>query len=588
MIKNITVKYCLLLVFTIGGMSHSLPVNGQNIISADPTNSFDMESIFVNPAVIPFQHRQVTLGMKIYQLGFISSEKLGLRTSYFSFALPEAFSGLINLGVTGQNFSVPMYDQTNFSVLLAKRPIERLSVGIRYNLFSKSYHEKFFNLVTPDDPVFANGTLKFAHSIGVGLIAFPWSTLSVAFSCDHLNRPDVSLFNDTYKQPLVYDFGFRYSLGYFSSSLFFNYFQNQWQLNWIFESRPSSFSTIKLGFVERSAKFGAQIHLFDGLSINYSYDYPFYEISQLSSGSHQISFLYDLDHADPIRELQFSKYDDAKFPIFNLPSQFFVDMDSDRLKIITRKIVRTIDEEVPQNALANLTELELAFNDSEIGKRQLYRHGKLGDKNLNSLFSSAKYSKKYEQWIADNFSSAGIDSLRFITNLNSAFRAENLRDSLIVGASFRDRQIEIKQLQNDPVTKRIDPHRIAPMSEADNYFLEPESVAFHISSLKIRNYNGVWKLVILDCTDHGIKTFAAKGRVPEAVSWDWRDSDGILIKPDIYYFYFQWQDKNKQWRRTQPKMFTVTKISRTLNIHVRSRPDDKDGPGRIVEIKLAN
>ena len=195
MIKS-TIKNILFVIAISGFLSQSKVGYSQNIVTADPTNTFDLESIFVNPAVIPFQHRQVTLGMKVYQLGFLSSEKFGFRTGYFSFALPEAFSGFMSLGITGQNFSVPLYDQTNFSFLLAKRPIERLSLGIKYNLFTKSYHQKYFDLVIPDDPVFADGTLKFAHSIGAGLILYPWSTLSVAFSCDHLNRPDVSLFQD--------------------------------------------------------------------------------------------------------------------------------------------------------------------------------------------------------------------------------------------------------------------------------------------------------------------------------------------------------------------------------------------------------
>ena len=565
-----------------------MSANGQNIVSADPTNTFDLESIFVNPSVIPFQHRQITLGMKVYQLGFLSSEKLGLRTNYFSFSMPEAFSGIISLGVTGQNFTVPLYDQTNFSFIMAKRPIERLSLGIKYNLFTKSYHQRYFDLVNPHDPVFADGTLKLAHSIGAGLILFPWSTLTIGFSCDHLNRPDVSLFHDKFKQPLMYDFGFRYSWGYFSSSMYFNYFQQHWQINWTFESRPSASSTIKLGFVQQAAKLGVQLHIFDGLSINYAFDYPFYEIHQLSSGSHQISFMYDLDHSDPIKELQFTRYDESYFPIFNLPSQFFIEMGCDELEIISRKIVRTIDDEVPQNALNNLTEVELALNDSAISKQQLYGHGKLLHQNLNSLYNSAKYSPKYEQWFVENLSSTSIDSLRLIADPNSVMRAANLRDSLIAHTPLLDQHIEITQLQDYTITKRVEPQVLHPLTKEQNDFLKPESVSFHISSLKMRNYRGIWKLVVSDCSDREIKTFTGKGRVPMTISWDWRDNDGTLIKPDVYYYYFQWEDKTKQWCRSQPKIFSVTKISRTLNIDVLSKPDNKNNSGRVIEIKLAN
>lgn len=561
---------------------------GQNLISADPSDTFDYESIFINPAVIPFQHRQVTLGMKVYQLGFLRSQELGLHTSYFSLSLPEDFLGFINLGLTGQNFSVPLYDQTNFSFLIAKRPVERLSIGIKYNLFTKSYHQRYFNLVDPIDPVFAEGTLKLAHSIGAGLIVFPWSTLAIGLSCDHLNRPDVSLFQDIYKQPLVYDFGVRYSWRYFSSSIYLNYLQQQWQFNWLFESRPSAASIVKLGFVQQSAKFGAQLNIIRGLSLSYVFDYPLYEINQLSNGSHQISIMYDLDHKDKIKELQFSNYDDGKFPIFNLSSQFFVEIENDKLEIVSQKINRTVEQQIPNSALKNLTEIELALNDSALYKPNLYDHGYILNHYLGSLSNSPRYSQKYEGWLADNLFSKKIDSLRLITDPNSLQRASKLRDFLIDNAPLWDQQIEIKPIENDILTKNIEPETLHPLTEKQYCRLNPETVTFQISAIKMRKYRGTWKLIISDCEANEIKTFVFRGSVPEAIYWDWRDNNGVLIKPDVYHYYIQWENKNGQWHKTQPKMFTVTKISRTLNIDIRSNPDNIDDQGKIVEIKFAN
>jgi hypothetical protein len=587
MTKINSIHNYLIFIFVTVLIFYPIIANSQNIISADPSDSFDSESTFINPAVIPFQHRQITLGMKVYQLGFLKSQELGLRTGYFCLTLPEAFSGLINLGFTGQNFSVPLYDQTCFSFLIAKRPVERLSIGIKYNLFTKSYHQKYFDLVDQDDPVFAKGTLKLAHSIGAGLILFPWSTLSIGFSCDHLNRPDVSLFQDNFKQPIVYDVGFRYSWAYFSSSIYFNYMQHQWQFNWIIESRPSASSTFKLGFVQRAAKLGVQLNVIEGLSINYAFDYPFYEVNLLSSGSHQIGFIYDLDHRERIKELQFTDYNEGKFPIFNLPSQFFVEMQSDKLEIITRKIHRSIDKVIPKSALKNLTEIELALNDSLLDIQQLYEHGYLRDENLSSLYRSAKYSQKYKEWFVKNLLSKRIDSVRIIVDSSTLQRATDLRDSLVTLTPFLDRQIEIKQIENCPLTKRIEPLSLQSSTNEQSYTLQPESVSFHISSIKMRKYRGIWKLVIADCSDNLIKTFIGKGHVPESVSWDWCESSGKLIKPDIYYYYLQWEDKNGQLHKTQPKMFSVIKVSRTLNIDIRSQPDSENELGNVVEIKLA-
>lgn len=562
--------------------------NGQNIISADPSNTFDSESIFINPAVIPFQHRQIVLGMKIYQLGFLKSQDFGLRNGYFSLSLPGAFSGTINLGLTGQNFSVPLYDQTNFSLLIAKRPIERVSLGIKYNLFTKSYHKGEFDLVEPNDPVFADGTFKLAHSIGAGIIFFPVSTLVIGLSCDHLNRPDVSLFQDNFKQPLVYDLGFRYSWTYFSSSVYLNYLQQHWQMNWVFETRPSASSTFKLGVVQQAAKFAVQLNMLEGLSLSYAFDYPFYEVNQLSRGSHQISFSYELDHRDRIKELQFTDFNKGNFPIFNLPSQYFVEIQTDKLEIISQQVVRTIDEEIPSAALKNLTEFELAMNDSVLNTPQFYRHGFLPSQNFSSFFASAKYSPKYQTWLAENFLSRKIDSLRFITDPNSVPRAENLRDFIVGHAQFDDRQIQIKHTEYHPATKRIEAHTLNHLAQKQYNTLNPESVSFRISAIKMRKYSGNWKLVITDCLEKEVKTFIGKGKVPDAITWDWLDDSGQLIKPDIYYYCVHWENKTGHWHKTQSKMFSVVKISRTLNIDIRSKPDNIDNPGQIVEIKFAN
>jgi hypothetical protein len=578
----------LITIFIMAQLCLAVMANGQNLISADPADTFDPEGLFINPGIIPFQHRQVTLGMKVYQLGFLKSQDWGLHTSYFSLSLPKNFWGFINLGLTGQNFSVPLYDQTNFSLALASRPIERLSIGIKYNLFTKSYHQKYFDLVYPDDPVFASGTVKFAQSLGVGFMLFPWSTFSIGFSGDHLNRPDISLFHDNYRQPLVYDFGLRYSWRYFSSSIYFNRLQQHWQFNWLVESRPFASSLVKLGFVQRAAKISAQVNIIPGLALNYAFDYPLYEINQLSNGSHQFSVIYDLDYRDKIKELLFTRFDDAKFPIFNLQSQFFVEIETDKLEIISQKINRTVEAEIPNSALKSLTEVELALHDSALSWLDLYEHGYTLSQNFGSLISSAKYSQKYKGWLADNLLSKKIDSLRFITDPNSMQRAISLRNFLVDHAPFLDQQLEIKPMTHEALTKEIEPEILHRLTEQQNYILNPESVAFQISALKMQKYRGTWKLVISDYADHEIKAFVINGHVPDTIPWDWRDNDGNLIKPDVYYYYIQWKNKTGQWQKTQPRMFSVAKISRTLTIDIRSTPESSNELGRIVEIKIVN
>jgi hypothetical protein len=325
--------------------------------------------------------------------------------------------------------------------------------------------------------------------------------------------------------------------------------------------------------------------------MNYIFDYPFYEVNQFSSGSHQISVVYDLDHRDKLKELQFTDFNKGKFPIFNLSPQFFVEMSCNNLEIVHRKIIRSVDDRIPENALGRLTEVELAFGDSSNQFQNFYKHGVVQDENLPGLYNAAKYSKTYIEYLKqfiDNSTLNSSNSIHLITNPNSLSRAMDLRDSLITGYSFLDQQIDIKQSENDPITKGIEPLQLSQSSNTQSYFLNPDSVSFHISSLKMNRYRGFWKLIISDYSGHAVKIFAEKGNVPDIIFWEWRDEEGKFIKPGIYHYFLQWQDKNNQIMRSQPKTFTVTKIARTLEIDIRSKPEYQKDQVSKIEIKLSN
>lgn len=562
-------------------------ISAQNLISGDPSDSYSEETLFVNPAVVPFHRHQIMVGMKVYQLGFLKGNDFGLRSSYIGYSLPEESLGLLSLAVTGQNFTAPLYGQTNFSLVLAKQPIQRVAVGLRYNLFTKSYHQKYFDMTDPGDPVFADGTVKFAQSIGAGVIFFPWSTVAVGFSCDHLNRPDISLSKDEYRQPLIYDWGVSYSWRWFTGSLSFNYMQRHWQTNLLVEARPVAFSALRVGVVQQAAKIGARFEVSPRLSFNYNYDYPLYEINRLSSGSHQISIIYQLGHDENFINLTRSRYDEGHFLRFDIEPQFFVDIETEKLEILAQQINHSVAEDVPVSALKNLDAEELAINDSLVEVSKLYNHGGTTNQRLPKLITASRYSKKYESWLAENLLQRKIASVRFIPEESAIERAKHLRDYMINHAPFLANQIQFQpMLQLD--SNRTTVGDVQQLSSRQYHSLTPKSVHFKISSVKMRKYHGQWKLEVRDGNHQIIKTFAAEAPVPKSVHWDWRDDHGNIIRPDVYSYAFYWQDKQGQWQHSDEKFFFVQKISRRLEIDIRSQPKPEHVPGGIVEIKFVN
>lgn len=585
-LKKITLWF--LILFGLLEIVAVRPCTAQNILTADPADIFDSKSIFINSAVIPFQKRQVGLGMQVHQLGFVDNNELGFNTGYFSLSLAEAFPVPLDFGLSGQNFSTPLYDQTNFSVHFATKPMERLSFGLKYNVFTKSYHQRYFDLVDVNDPVFANGTLKFAQSVGAGVLVFPWSTLSLGFALDHINRPDISLSEDQFRQPMIYDFGLRYSYGYFSSSVHLNYFQQHWQFNWLLESRPTPISTFRAGFVQQSANIQAQLEIFDGFAINYAFDYPLYEMSQISSGSHQINFIYELGRKNPLDEFYYTSYNDGKVPLFDLPSQFFVEMNAENLEIVARKVVREIEDQVPNHAIANLTEIELALNDTIFDPAGFYEHGQV-ELPLSRLPGASKYSTKYDKYLdelADNFSGDRIELVKILTESASRNRGEYLFDKMNLAGQNLDRSATIVQSEGFEPTQKVNSKELPRKSRNSVVQLNPDKAVFYISSLKMGNYRRGWRLVIFDYFERDIKTISEPGNVPEKIEWDWQNNKGKLIQPDTYFYRFIWFDKNNKEHHTRTKSFTVQKRSQSIFIDVCMSPKINEPESDRVEIKL--
>lgn len=583
-------------LLTIGVLSLALLVSyqsasGQNLIAGDPSDTFDLQAVFVNPAVIPFHHRQILVGMRLYQVGFLNASQFGLRSSYIGFTLPQIFSGLLDVGFTGQNFSTQLYDQTNFSLQLAKQALERVFVGAKYNLFTKSYHREYFDLENDNDPVFANGTLKFAHSFGAGLVVFPWSHLALSFSCDHINQPDVSLFKTADRQPMTLDFGARYSFGHFSSSIYFNNQHNFWQMNGVFESRPTPTTIFKIGYVQNAAKFEAQLDVRNGFSINYMFDYPFYEVNQLSRGCHQITCLVQLDHKVKLKELQFSKYNNGKFPLFDLPAQVTVELDCDNLEIVSRRIVHTVDPKIPPGALAYLTDIDLSLTDTTIHLSDFRTHGNPNRKEPAALYGSPKYSKKYQDYLERlirQSDRAGNQPVELISDANSLDRANHMRSNLITGKPELEHKIQIKKLDDQVQGMSLATPGAIPATTNDIIEVNPKTAIFRITSIKIKNDNSPWELVITDHSGNLVKSFRGKGELPAAISWDWRDARGNLVAPNLYFYHFQCRDKKETSIQSPHQSFYVKKISRTVYVDLRSSPYLQKDARSIVEIKFSN
>ena len=549
-----------------------------NLVIANSANIFDSKAGFSNPAVLYFQQSKLMLGMKVFHVGFMENDKLGFRNNYFCLSSPSFLSDNIVLGITGQYFGIPLYKQSQFSFHVSHKLINRLTVGLKYNILSHAYDRSQFDQIDSWDPVFSNGTAKISNSFGLGILFFPISDLSFGFSWDHINRPDVSLIGDGTRQPYLFNFGVRYSYKLLSTSINMNIFQNSPTFSWMLESIFPEKGLVRVGYEINALKLEGQLHVMNGISLNYGYDYPLYDLNEISSGSHQVGIVYDFDYKPGI------VLDTMDFPeYYNKKDVFFVAISSDQLKIINKKIKRTFSEDITKDNINNLNDFEVGKLDSSLNDAKFYNPNYVTSSSPEETESNPKLSdtyKEYLQKISDQLQDRGNKKI-VVYNLN---KEKNNRITANITPSVK-KQVVVKPLKNRTT---IEAGLSLEQYEKKTTLLFPEKVNFEILRTRRSNYED-WKLEIKNYWGNIVRIFQGTGTVPVQIEWDWRDIDGELLQPGEYFYTFYWTNSNGNLLKTKESTFSVIKIIRHLNVEITTKPKQEvDLNKSTYKIKLNN
>lgn len=563
-------------------MLHIPGVSGlysQNLVVANSADYRDAKSVFINPAILPFQQSKLMAGMKVFHVGFMPEDAMGFRNNYFSLISPFLFNQNLVVGMTGQFFGLPIYQQSQFSFNISHRPFRSISLGLKYNIFTYSYDKSNFDQIDQYDPVFSKGTSKTAHSIGVGLVFFPKSNLNLAISWDHINQPDVSLANDGIKQPYQFDFGVRYSYKFISTTLNVNVLDQSPSYSCMVESYFPGRGIIRMGYGTKSAKLEGQLNLVRGFSLIYGYEYPLFDFNEISTGSHQLCFVYDFAYNRfHIKEEAGSIVTDAL-----ISDDLFVTMSDDRLQIMKKKMKRDFCDQITNSHIELLMEPELGEIDSSQTDEKFfkpeYKYGaRLSDKHMNP-----KLTENYQQYL-QKISAAHEDADRIqvlVTPANEK-RLQGVAKNLQTAdnATFKPKSIA------GGSTTKLEKGNIQYFREIELMF--PEKVTFHIKGDKL-NYVHNWLLEIYDYDGHVLRTFQSPDDQFPQIEWDWRDAEGNLLPPDTYFYLFRWRDVHGNLLTTRRRDFSVEKIVRSLNVEVLSKPKNENSEeGASYLIKLHN
>ncbi len=570
---------------------------GQNYFPSDPANLYDWRAALGNPSIGAFQRGAAEAGYKLFHLGFADQGGSIFKASYALVNLPRQLPYRLAVGGQLQFFTSPLFQEGQFRVNLSRRWNRYLAVGIGLALRNISYNQENFDLVDPNDPVFAGGTSLWQPDISIGAVLIPWEPVLIGIGLTHLNRPSVSLLNSDIRLAPQIHIGLSLrlgNLGIFSGGEYRRQDET---------SRPQGFGQwqnpgigmLQIGLTRYDVFMRSRLRVQGGLSIGYGFAYPLSSLSGTSAGNHEVTLLYEFNRVRNLPELGLPPADwEERIPEMSridVVPQFYAAANVEALDIFEKQLVRQIDADIDPAELAKLTRFDVGVLDSSLHEEPFPYDLTPAAAPDSAHSDSVRYSRPYLgalQNLRRELDSTAAEVV-LITPRTQRKRALNLSEILSSDAAGgREIKIARKQFRSVEDSLRysqpVQPGQLAP--EEDLMILRPRKVLFSIYRVLQNSAPAQWRLEIRNADDQLI--FSKSPRFPEQtqLAWDWRDQHGRIIDPGFYRYYVAWEDRRGQERRSASRMIYARKLKRKISIKVSKRFQRPDGKADKVGIIL--
>ena len=570
--------------------------SAQEIVRTNPADRLDARTLLINPAIIPYQNVAFNFGMVIYQYGFLEGNAAGIRYSYNTNSYPDLFGSGLGVGVTVQNLTSPYFNKTGIGFSLGYMLNQYFSLGLTTRLQNHNFAEENMDLVDENDPLFANGTAQWNGSLDVGLVVNPGENFCFGLSFNNINRPDLSLANDGARLPLELNFGGKYYYKKVAFSLFGHYIDEQLAVGVLGEVNLKDKVMFRAGYsgAERSLTFESQFNLYKGIALTYRLDYPLYEVSNFSMGSHQLGLSWNMR--------------------YNPMYAFHVKASVDTVYVIKEKtIIRISREAVNDSVFAILDPADLVFpSDNE----QLQLENRDVGLPFDDFEEDTTFSKSLDLF-KNNFDDLKqyLDDsgkrLRVAIHYTDALTAERaflLKRYFIDSLKFEPADVQIVEekgsLISDSLKQAIQDSVLDFLALADTSFFQgqymdisappreslvPEKIIFSISNVRTRRVSK-WRILITDFLGKKVHEISGYHNIEDYVEWDGFTSEGRLLKTGNYYYQFQYSLGGKRWIPKKPKRrhLVFERIDRERILEIRRNKIDDFNLLKNIVIRLKN
>lgn len=574
----------------------------QQFVRGHSTDLMDAKAQFRNPALVSFQSARFFAGAKAYHIGLGGANGIPLRQGFFAVSTPFLFNEFVGVGVGGQYFSSPIFRQSRMGARVSGR-LDFISFGIELDALTTGYDQANFTEEALNDPLFAGGTSQTALSVGAGLYAQPLPGFGVSLGVTNLNRPVTSLGGDSTRAAQEVYGGISYAYGPVRGILELNNTRldgTRMLLSVEAYSTEGHFIRATSDFGFDQARIEGQYYVGGPLSINYSYDLPTSELLGPSSGSHQFTVIYEFNRSPSIRAAPPLPPNNIPFSLndqdADLMPTVYVTAEVDYVEVFEKRIKRRIDPMLPANAIASLSMADMEQADSSFTAYSLPFEVDPVRPLSEDIRFPTPLSDNYESsltQLARQLSTQGVEELSIVGPEALVEKAMGLRNRVIYEDGAPRDRVEIGRPRFESTQDSVAFYTALVsgdvIPEETIEYATPGWTAFYLYPFQIAagQVSG-WVFEISDQDGQVVRSFDGQEGIPEAITWDWKDRNGGLIAPGVYYYQLSWQGAGGTINTSNKNRIYVKKFVRQITIDVRQSLDPLETAPDEVQLLIKN
>lgn len=594
-------------------LSSALLFGQDRVTTPNPADIGDMRANLVNPAVIPLQDPLFFVGTRSLHLG-VADNIFAARNNMFSLTATDKrlgpFDGLA-FGIQGEILNTPPQNNLSLNALLGKRLAENLSLGFSVGVVNEALNLSGVEGLEAGDPLLQESSRWALFNLGAGVIFSPSRYVMLAASANQINRPKLSFAENGDRRLERYiTAGGTIGLGYFRGGLSVAQEGDDFMSQVFFEAFKEERGFVKLGYGTESVMLEGQLHVGGGVSLNARYGYPVTELSQASSGSPEISLVFNFKKHGSLYAAKWLDREIPWAPAYSLSNAFQVQSMIDTLYIVDKSIHRQIDPAITNKELADMPR-ELFFSaeglEPEFPEKLLAltrqngaaHSGRMGARQLmDTLRLANEAAGRYR---------IPEDSLGIITEMKNnhteiymqSFRrlAERMKDpnfhsSIVIPPDGRRAYLVLRYLSlyaevTDRISVIVDDQHIEGQRDLLGATKIPENFSYRRLSAPVdtfkfslnleetRRWGPVAGIFMIEDANGNIvySDSSIVGKSPDnnqilkRLVWDWQVKGGGLPGRGNYYYYVAWRSADRNTYRSPKKRLTVDR--KTLPIVIR-------------------